>query len=103
MNEARIGNCCIKKFFPLDTITLVRELRRVEKNIGKSFSAKVIQYFYETKKINQWERKFYMDIYRRRRLSFKQMEIKEDINRRIINCFFKREIQKGLDAWLSCQ
>lgn len=84
-NTAEVGNVCVNKFLRLPSEKLFTSVRYVREDAGRSFSKEMIEYAYEKRFINDWEYKFYMDIRRKRSLSGKQAEKKEQVNNRILD------------------
>lgn len=83
-NTAEVGNCCVKKFVGLPSDKIFQAVKRVKKDIAKSLNAETIEHAYNKGWIDDWERKFYFDIMRKRVLSKKQDTIKERINRTVL-------------------
>lgn len=83
-NLATVGNCCINKFTPMKTKKLFVCASKVKKDITKSFNSDFIQLAYERGRINTWEKGFYLDTWRKRNLTCKQMIKKCTINVKIL-------------------
>jgi hypothetical protein len=62
-------------------------VKRVKKDIEKSFNKDTLKFFREKNIINDWEYNFYLDIYKKRKLTIKQKEKKKEINKKCINIF----------------
>lgn len=82
-NTARVGNCCVKKFISRSD-KIFQAVKRVKKDSKKSLNAETIEFVFEKMIINEWEKKFYLDIMRKRTLSNKQKETKEKINHKVL-------------------
>lgn len=85
--EAIVGNCCVKKFLKhLKSERVFSAIKRVKKDINKSFNADFIQIAYDKKIITNWEYNFYMNIWRKqnRQLARKQLLKKIEINKKIL-------------------
>ena len=80
---ATVGNCCVKKFIGLPSDKIFQAVKRVRKDSSESLNAEAIAYAFEKGWINEWERDFYSDIMRKRKLSQKQARKKEQVNERI--------------------
>lgn len=65
-NHTLVGNCCIHKFKGRDLTSVFRALSRNKVN------AALIGYAYEEDVINSWEFEFMINLWRKRRLSWKQ-------------------------------
>ena len=75
-----VGNCCVEKFMEISTNKLFAALKKIAKDIKKAVNAEVIQLAYEQKYISSWDRDFYLDTFRKRKLSAKQQTQRERIN-----------------------
>lgn len=83
-NSATVGNCCVKKFIGLPSDKIFQAVKRVRKDEEKSLNAEAIEHAYERSWINDWERDFYFDIMRKRKLSPLQREKKIKINEKML-------------------
>lgn len=86
LNEtmATVGNCCVKKFIGLPSDLIFQAVKRVRADQDKSLNGEAIEHAYSKGWINEWERKFYFDIMRKRNLSPKQAKTKRDINSKMM-------------------
>ena len=82
-NTTHVGNCCVKKFIGLPSDKIFQAIKRVRKDNEKSLNAEAIQYAHDRGWINDWERDFYLDIMRKRKLSAKQLRKKIQINEKL--------------------
>ncbi len=93
-NEAIVGNVCVNKFLNLPSDKIFKAIKRVSKDDTKALNPEAIHHIYERNWINDWERKFYLDTYQKRRLTLKQKRKREEINRiilkRVTNKFSQR-------------
>ena len=84
-NFARVGNVCVKKFLGLPSDKIFQAVKRVRKEPAlKSLNAEAIEFAHRKKWLNDWERTFYLDNMRKRKLSSKQATKKREINEKII-------------------
>ncbi len=83
-NTATVGNCCVKKFIGLPSDKIFQAVKRVRKNSESSLNIEAIIHAYKRGWINDWERSFYLDIMRKRKLSPRQREIKLQINDKML-------------------
>lgn len=83
-NTTRVGNSCVKKFINKSD-KIFQALLRVKKDISKSLNSEVIDFALDKGYINQWEKDFYIDIFRRKNLYSKQILKKESINKKILS------------------
>ncbi len=81
--KAVVGNCCVKKFLGLSSDKIFQAIKRVRKDNQKSLNAEAIDYAFQKDWINEWEKKFYFDIMRKRILSTKQLSKKIQINEKM--------------------
>jgi hypothetical protein len=78
----QIGSCCVKKFLPFEKEDRIfQSIKKLKNDISKSMNLDALDYLLEKKRISQQSYKFYHDIYRKRKLSPKQKDYKESINR----------------------
>ena len=81
-----VGNCCINKFLGIDDGNKIfLSIKKLKDDIRGSMNAEVIEYLYTKRGISDFDYKFYKSIYRKRILSAKQLNIKEQINRKFLN------------------
>ena len=80
LNQAIVGNCCVKKFIGLPSDKIFQAIKRVRKDNRRSLNAEAIDYAFRKKWLNEWEKNFYLDIMRKRKLTPKQWTKKEQIN-----------------------
>jgi len=84
-----LGNCCIKRIFNMPTKRMFVSIKKVAADMQKSVNKDVIEYAHRKTWLNDWELSFYINIWRKRKLSEKQMNTKIKINRKLINEFSK--------------
>lgn len=82
--SAIIGNCCVKKFIGLPSDKIFQAVKRVRKDGKKSLNAEAIDHAYQRGWINEWEKDFYFDLMRKRKLSPKQLIKKTQINEKLL-------------------
>lgn len=82
---ATVGNCCVKKFIGLPSDLIFQAGKRVSADAGRSLNAEAIAHAFEKGWIDAWDRDFYMNVMRKRRLSSKQRAQKERINLVFVN------------------
>ncbi len=84
-NEAVVGNCCVKKIIGLPSDKIFTAIKRVRKDNKKSLNAEAIDYAYQKNWINDWEKQFYLNIMRKRKLTENQIKKKVEINNKLAN------------------
>ena len=80
----RVGNCCVKKFNERSG-KIFQAYTRIKKDTEKSLNAETIDFAFQKNWINDRERNFYMDIFRKRKLSEKQLAWKISVNKKILS------------------
>jgi hypothetical protein len=83
-HRAEVGNVCVKKFLGLPSDEIFRALSRVAKDETKALNAEAVGHAHERSWINDWEREFYLDTMRLRKLSNKQLVKRKQINRLVL-------------------
>jgi hypothetical protein len=79
-----VGNVCVKKFLGLPSEKIFQALHRVASDDSKALNAEAIQHAYDRSWINDWEKTFYFDTMRKRKLSDKQRRKRKQINRLVL-------------------
>ncbi|EQB62769.1 MAG: hypothetical protein RBG1_1C00001G0348 [candidate division Zixibacteria bacterium RBG-1] len=82
--SATVGNFCVKKFIGLPSDKIFEAVKRVRKDGTKSLNAEAIDHAYQRGWINQWEKEFYFQNMRKRKLSARQKEKKTQINEKML-------------------
>src|SRR3989442_111569 len=75
-NETEVGNHCVKQFMGINSELVFASARKVVKDIAASFNEDAIDLAHRQRIITDWERKFYLNIWRKHELSPKQAQIK---------------------------
>lgn len=84
-NNATVGNVCVKKFIGLPSNNIFQAVKRISEDIEKSLNLETINYAHNRKWISEKDFNFYSDIWRKQKLSPKQMNWKVKINQRILS------------------
>ena len=82
-NLATVGNCCVKKFIGLPSDKIFQAIKRVRKDNEKSLNAEAIEHAFNKRWINDWEKGFYLDVMRKRKLTVSQLQKKIQINEKL--------------------
>lgn len=82
-NPATVGNCCVKKFIGLPSDKIFQAIKRVRKDSEKSLNVEAIDYAFNKHWINTWEKIFYLDVMRKRKLTVNQLQKKIQINEKL--------------------
>ena len=80
-----MGISCVKKFLDVTIKQLFDCANRIHKNIESAPNAKLIQFSYERGWIDNWEKNFSLDTFRKRNLTEKQTSVRIRINRKILS------------------
>lgn len=80
-----VGNVCVNHFLRLPSERLFQSIRYVREDESRSFSKEMIEYAHDQGIINNWEWEFYLSIRKRRWLSRRQREVKEQVNAKILS------------------
>jgi hypothetical protein len=83
-NEVVVGNVCVTRFMGLDAEVIFRSLRRVIANNFAALNARTVEHLYNRGYLTDWERRFYLDTWRKRKLSERQREKRAEINVRML-------------------
>tara|TARA_R110000824_G_C15136486_1_gene669570 strand:- start:315 stop:926 length:612 start_codon:yes stop_codon:yes gene_type:complete len=86
-NSTQVGNVCINKFTDLPSNLIFTNIKKVFKDVDKSFNEVTTEYIYEKEWINEWEYDFLIDTERKRKLSNKQYKKRVSINSKILRKF----------------
>ncbi len=88
--RATVGNCCVKRFVGLPSDEIFQGVKRVRKDKSKSLNAEAIDHAFKRGWIDSWQHEFYLDVMRKRRLTFKQKAKKLEINERVLQRMKRR-------------
>lgn len=86
---AIVGNCCVKKFGTLPSDLIFQAVKRIQENIERAINPETIDYAYRKNWINDWERNFYMDTWRKRSLTGPQNRTRIKINTMVLKGIIK--------------
>jgi hypothetical protein len=84
-NKTYVGNVCVNRFIGIETGNLFSGLKRIAKDDTANANEDLIIHAYLLGYIFENEYSFLMDTKNKRKLSIKQLEWKQKINRRITN------------------
>jgi hypothetical protein len=83
-NAAIVGNHCVKKFTKLPSDLIFKAIKRVGEDEGKALNPQTISHARSKGWIPDWEYDFYLDTWRKKKLSQKQSTRRISINRKIL-------------------
>ena len=83
-NSALVGNVCVKMFLGLPSEKIFDAINRITKDTGKAQNAEAIDHAFKKQGINEWERSFYLNTWRKRALSAKESLKRAQINERVL-------------------
>tara|TARA_R110001583_G_scaffold74134_1_gene205541 strand:- start:1425 stop:2042 length:618 start_codon:yes stop_codon:yes gene_type:complete len=85
-NETEVGNCCVNKFLGIeDGNKIFSSIKKLKNDLSKSMSSEVLEYLRKKKVLTDFDYSFYSDTIRKRKLSNKQLVIRERINQKLID------------------
>jgi len=88
--QVTVGNCCVRRFVGLPSDEIFQAVKRVRKDTSKSLNVEAIEHAFARNWMTQWEHDFYLDVMRKRRLTFRQKAKKLEINERVLQRMKKR-------------
>lgn len=83
--EVIVGNCCVNKFIGLESDKIFQAVNRIVKNINSALNIETLNHAYKKRWINDWEKNFYVDIMRKKKMTEKQKSKKVEINRLVLS------------------
>lgn len=83
-NTAVVGNQCVKKFTQLPSDKIFQAVKRVNEDDSNALNAETISHARSKNWISDWEYNFYLDTWRKRVLSYKQMNHRIQINHKVL-------------------
>lgn len=85
-NNARalVGNVCVKKFMGLPSDQMFEAIKRIAHDDSRALNPQAIDHAHSKGWINDWERKFYFDTWRKRKLSGRQLVKRIQINQLVL-------------------
>ena len=83
-NHTIVGNVCVIRFLGLRSNKLFSVINRVSKDKSRSLNSESLKHAYENGWINDWENKLYLNRTRKRNLSQKQRDKREQINENVL-------------------
>ncbi len=82
---AEVGNVCVTKFLGINADKIFGAIKRVKADIDRALNPEAIELFYELRVLNDWERTFYLDTWRKNAgLSVKQLATRQNVNRKVV-------------------
>ncbi|EPE95688.1 hypothetical protein [Rhizobium grahamii] len=91
-SRVEVGNRCVKRFLGLRSDLIFAGLKRIREDSSKSLNADATVFFYEKGVITPWEYKFQSDTMLKRVLSGKQLQTRQNINRKVLDHLSRRGI-----------
>ncbi|PIR03950.1 MAG: hypothetical protein COV59_02085 [Candidatus Magasanikbacteria bacterium CG11_big_fil_rev_8_21_14_0_20_39_34] len=84
-NSLNVGNCCVKKFMKnIDSDKIFRAKKKVMEDITNAFNEATIMFAHKKGWLNDWEKKFYLDTWRKRKPTENQLKKRVIVNRKIL-------------------
>lgn len=85
--EEIVGNCCVSYFLETDSDRFFQGLKRIRTDIKNSANESLINWAKKENVLNDWERGFYLSIWRKRKLTEKQWRKKISLNEKMLLSF----------------
>lgn len=89
---AEVGNVCVKRFMGIRSDKIFACVKRLRLDPDKAANAETIELLFEQNLINTWERSFSIDTRRKRKLSFKQLQKRQEINQKILSNIVRAKV-----------
>jgi hypothetical protein len=83
-NRAEVGNVCVHQFLGLPSRKIFLALERVGRDDSRALNPEAIEHAHQRRWINDWEKDFYLDTWRKRALTSRQLAVRQRINRRVL-------------------
>jgi hypothetical protein len=84
-NTAIVGNVCVKKFLGLPSDKIFVAIKKISEDDCNALNVEAIVHAHQRGWVSDWDRKFYIDTWRKRNLSVKQMNKRIQINQKVLN------------------
>lgn len=84
-HECAVGNCCVMRFGIAALENIFAALRRVKRDKTSSLNVEAIEHAHDKSWFNPWETAFYLGMWRKRKLSTKQLAVKIKLNAAFIS------------------
>lgn len=84
-NQATVGNVCVTRFMGLASEGIFASLRRVRDDRTAALNPAAIEYAKGKGWLNDWEHEFYLNTWRKRKLSPRQWAKRKQINARVLS------------------
>ena len=81
---AEVGNRCVKRFLNIRSDLVFAGIKRVKDDTQKSLNAEATEFFYEQNIINEWEYHFQLNTLNKRKLTYRQAEMRQKINAKVV-------------------
>jgi hypothetical protein len=83
-NRAEVGNVCVYQFLGLPSRKIFLALERISGDDSRALNPDAIEHAYQRGWINKWEKGFYLDTWRKRALTARQLAKRQEINRLVL-------------------
>ena len=85
----KVGRCCLTKFLNIKTDHFQKAMNRLKENINITLTEKIVSLSKKARAITTWDVLFYKNIRRKKKLDNLQLNMKIEINSKILNFFTK--------------
>ena len=83
--ELKVGSTCVNKFKQIDIAFVHLNLNKIRRNINARVNERTMAHLLKRNVINQVEYKFYVDVWRKRKLTHKQEWWIREINKKCLH------------------
>jgi hypothetical protein len=83
-NSCIVGNVCVNKFLDIPSNNIFNGVKKIKNNLDSSVNESTLEFIYLKKWISDFDFTFYWDVFRKQKLSTKQLEVKRKINIKIL-------------------
>ena len=88
-----VGNVCVNRFIGFRGDLIFKALNRIRKDETRSLNVDAVTYFKAKGLLTDWEYEFLENTMRKRNLSGKQLEVRRQINKKVISAIARRGFQ----------
>ena len=82
-----VGSICVKKFLGLPADKIFHAIERIQEDPARSLNAETINFAHKQGWISDWDRWFYLNTWRKKKLSWAQREKRIQINQKVLRRF----------------
>ena len=83
-HRVEVGNCCVKRFLELPSGLIFDALKRVRQQDTNALNEEAVRFFHQKGYLTDWDKAFYLDTLRKRKLSARQQTVRQRINQKVM-------------------